>query len=172
MSSFKIKDDQKIKIYSIACKMKEEGLDSRFITNAVDLAFQYRGVYGLFELWDEENEVSEKGEIIADIQEEIEEEENLPRTPTKKPYINFEDIEFLIKHNKETKKFLKNRVEQWGGISKLAKETGIPQPSLSRFFNSASTPRKATIQKILDVLDISQKDLNAWGEHQKKAVNE
>jgi transcriptional regulator with XRE-family HTH domain len=47
-------------------------------------------------------------------------------------------------------------VDQNGGIKHLAELTGISQPSLSRFFNSATMPRRATLQKIARALKLSQ----------------
>lgn len=68
-------------------------------------------------LWAEASDEEEKGEIIADIQEEIDQFEELPRKV----------------------------VEKHGGINELSRLSGIPQPSLSRFFNSASMPRRTTL---------------------------
>lgn len=47
-----------------------------------------------------------------------------------------------------------------GGISKLAELTGIPQPSLSRFFNSNAMPRKATVLKIAKALNLDEIKIN------------
>lgn len=41
-----------------------------------------------------------------------------------------------------------------GGISKLAELTGIPQPSLSRFFSSNAMPRRSTLLKIAKALNL------------------
>jgi DNA-binding phage protein len=46
-----------------------------------------------------------------------------------------------------------------GGITKLAERTGIPQPSLSRFFNSVSMPRKSTLLKIAEALNLTQLEI-------------
>jgi DNA-binding phage protein len=45
-------------------------------------------------------------------------------------------------------------VTKHGGISKLSDLTGIPQPSLSRFFNSSSMPRRTTLLKIAKALKL------------------
>ena len=49
-----------------------------------------------------------------------------------------------------------------GGISKLADLTGIPQPSLSRFFNSNAMPRRDTVLKIAKALNIDQIKIDAF----------
>lgn len=45
------------------------------------------------------------------------------------------------------------------GVNKLASETGIPQPSLSSFLNSANMPRRATLYKIANALGLSEKEI-------------
>ena len=46
-----------------------------------------------------------------------------------------------------------------GSINKLSQETGIPQPSLSRFLNSASLPRRNTLEKIAKALGLKESTL-------------
>jgi len=60
---------------------------------------------------------------------------------------------------KAFKDALRVRVDKWGGVAKLARATGIPQPSLSRFFRSVSIPRQTTIFKIMAAMDLSEKDI-------------
>ena len=51
-------------------------------------------------------------------------------------------------------------IEERGvNLSQVAKETGIPQPSLSRFFNTTSMPRRTTIYKIANALNLSEKEI-------------
>ncbi|MFA5583834.1 MAG: helix-turn-helix transcriptional regulator, partial [Bacteriovoracaceae bacterium] len=106
----------------------------------------------------EENQ-SEKDEIISDLQEEIEDLQSAPKKPTKKPYIKFDDLELIAKDVVKFKQHLKSLVDSWGGVTKLARETGIPQPSLSRFFNSATMPRRTTLYKIANALELSEKEI-------------
>lgn len=47
-------------------------------------------------------------------------------------------------------------VDKNGGLKKLAELTEIPQPSLSRFFGSATMPRRTTLLKIARALNLSQ----------------
>jgi len=39
-------------------------------------------------------------------------------------------------------------------LNKLAEITKIPRPSLSRFFNTPSFPRRSTLEKIAQALDL------------------
>ena len=68
-------------------------------------------------------------------------------------------MESIAKDVKKIKAHLKNEVDKWGGITKLSKETGIPQPSLSRFFSSASMPRRTTLYKIAGALNLSEREI-------------
>lgn len=47
-------------------------------------------------------------------------------------------------------------VEERGGVGILAQLTGILQPSLSRFFGTATMPRRTTLLKIAHTLELSE----------------
>ncbi|MFN8369589.1 MAG: helix-turn-helix transcriptional regulator [Bacteriovoracaceae bacterium] len=132
-------------------------LSNKFIANAVEIGLYYEGVFDLFELWAKEEDEKERDQIIADLQEEIDEYKEQPKEPLKKPYIKYTDLEIIAQNVVGFKAHLKTLVDNWGGISKLAKATEIPQPSLSRFFNTPSMPRRTTLYKIADALNLSLK---------------
>jgi DNA-binding phage protein len=159
MSLYKTTDEQKVKLYEIATKMKKEGLEARFIANAVHLAEVYEGAYDLFCLWFHEKNKLEKNNIISDLQDEIDSYKEQPKEAIKKPYIKFSDLDLIAKDVSGFKAHLKTVVDQWGGISKLSKVTGIPQPSLSRFFTTDSMPRRTTLYKIAEALNLSEKEI-------------
>jgi hypothetical protein len=98
-------------------------------------------------------------QIVADLQDEIDEFEEQPSKPLKKPYISYQDLELVAKDVIGYKSYLKSLVDRWGGVTKLATVTGIPQPSLSRFFKSSSMPRRTTIYKIAEALDLTEKEI-------------
>jgi len=50
-------------------------------------------------------------------------------------------------------------IDQHGGVSEVARKSGIPQPSLSRMLNSGSMSRRSTLYKIANALDLPEKDL-------------
>ena len=159
MSTFRTTNTQKVRLYQIASDMKGRGLSDSFIAGAVGLAEYYEGAYELFELWASEEESAEQNQIISDLQDEIDEYAEQPKAPVKKPYISFKDLDSIAQNVGGFKAHLKTIVDQWGGISKLSKETGIPQPSLSRFFKTSSMPRRTTIYKIADALNLSEKEI-------------
>lgn len=159
MSTFVTSDQQRVRVYQIASKMKNEGLSDSFIAGAVKLAEYYEGAYDLFELWASEEDQNEKDNIVSDLQDEIDEYAEQPKTPVKKPYISYSDLDKIAKDVAGFKARLKSMVDQWGGITKLSKETGIPQPSLSRFFKTTSMPRRTTLYKIAEALNLSEKEI-------------
>lgn len=159
MSTYRTTDEQKVRVYEIATSMKRHGLPDSFIAQSVKLAEYYEGAFDLFELWDGEEDENEKNQIVADLQDEIDEFKEMPKEPVKKPYISYKDLDTIAHNVVGFKAHLKTKVDQWGGITKLSKETGIPQPSLSRFFNTASMPRRTTLYKIAEALNLSEKEI-------------
>lgn len=150
---------QKVRVYQIAALMKQAGLSDTFIAGVVDMAAEYEGTYDLMELWASEENSQEREDILSDLQEEVDAFLERPKKPTKKPYISFSDLDSIGGDVVKFKKELRKKVDQWGGISKLAKATGIPQPSLSRFFNSATMPRRTTLFRIAEAIGLPEKDI-------------
>jgi len=150
---------EKLEVYAIAGEMKKDtSLSPDFIAAAVEIALRSQGAYDLMTLWRDETDVKEREEIIADLQESID-DFKVVVGPQKKPKLSFENFEETIKDIKKFKKRLRDLVDQRGGIVHLSKLTGIPQPSLSRLFSSASMPRKTTLYKIAVALDLEEKDI-------------
>jgi DNA-binding phage protein len=144
--------DHQMELFEIATKMKTKGLHSKFISNAVQVAIEFEGVYDLMKLWETETDSKERNEIIADIQDMIDDCNQTEKSEA--PYIKFNDLEAIAKNIRNFKDGLLMEVTKHGGISKLSDLTGIPQPSLSRFFNSSSMPRRTTLLKIAKALKL------------------
>lgn len=159
MSLFETSPAQKIKLYEIATLMKNSGLDDSFIANGVDIGLIYEGVFDLFELWAEEEDQTEKEAILADIQDEIDEYQDQPKKPFKQPYITYDDLQAIAENVESFKAHLKSKVDKWGGVTKLARETGMPQSSLSRFFNTSTMPRRATLYRIANAMKLPQREI-------------
>ncbi len=96
----------------------------------------------------------ERGEIVADIQDLI--DDCTQKEKVEGVYVRFDDLDAIAKDIRAFKDNLRLIVDSKGGIGQLADLTGIPQPSLSRFFGSASMPRRATLLKIAKALKLSQ----------------
>ena len=154
MKAKTITSDHKMTIIEIGAKMHSEHLPSEFIASAVEIAFEFEGVLDLMMMWSTEKEEKERQEIIADIQELI--EDCAQNDVVEGVYVRFDDLEGIAKNIRAFKDQLRILVDSKGGLTNLSKEIGIPQPSLSRFFNSASMPRRMTLNKIARALGLNQ----------------
>lgn len=163
MSIFITSDEQKVKVYEIATAMKKLGLSIHFISGCVENALVNEGTHDLMVLWLEAEDETQRNEIVADLQDEVDTTAEAPKKPLKKPHIKFNDLDSIAKDIKGFKDALRVLVDRNGGIAKLAEKSGIPQPSLSRFFHSASMPRRTTLFKIAEALELDEKDIiNEW----------
>lgn len=160
MIPFKTTAEQVMKLASIMVEMERAGLDSNFIVAASELARTDQGVYDLMALWlDTAGDATERGEIVADVQESIDDYQDAPSAPLKKPYINFDKLDDVAQQVMAKKAKLRDIIDRHGGVSAVAQKTGIPQPSLSRMLNSPSIPRRSTLYRIADALDLPETDI-------------
>lgn len=145
---------EQIKLFFIAVEMKKTGLADSFIVDAVRTALEFEGVSDLMNLWMDEEDEKIQDETIADIQEMI--EECAPKEKTEEIYVKFNDLDAIAKNIRAFKDSLLQMVIERGGVSKLSELTGMPQPSLSRFFNSNAMPQRSTVLKIAKALDLGE----------------
>ena len=146
--------DVQAEAIEIGNQMIQAHLPKNFIVAAVKTAFEFEGVFNLMKMWAEESDQEEKDETIAEIQDLIDDCSQTEKIDG--AYIRFDDLEGIAKNIRTFKDNLRTIVDQNGGIGHLAAMTEIPQPSLSRFFSSASMPRRATLLKIAKALKLSQ----------------
>lgn len=152
-------DGNKLHVLDILNEMRTAGLESAFICSLMEHCQRYEGVRDLMEMWSDATDPKEQSKIIADLQECIDEIINAPQKKEERPYLRYDDID-IIKHDVvEFKQNLRKKVDLQGGISALARKTGIPQPSLSRFFSSASMPRRTTLYKIANALNLPESEI-------------
>ncbi len=152
-----VNPDIKMELMEIGIEMHKSGLANKFVTDAVFTAFEFEGIYDLMKIWSEEDDTSEQGEIVADIQDLI--NDCTQKEKIEGVYIRFDDLAAIATNIRGFKDSLRIKVDAVGGVGELAKKTGIPQPSLSRFFNSASIPHRATLLKIAKALGLSQVEI-------------
>jgi DNA-binding phage protein len=143
-------------VLDILNEMRHQGLKSAFICSLMENCQRYTGLKDLMEMWFEETDSGEKDKIIADLQESLDDIENAPQKPENRPYLGFDDLEEIKIDVIAFKKRLRAEVDRQGGISNLARKAGIPQASLSRFFTSASMPRRTTLFKIAKALNLPE----------------
>lgn len=139
-------------LFQIANQMTKAGLSDDFVAATIRTAMEYEGVEDLVKMWANEDDKNEREEIIADIQEMI--DACLQSTKTEYPFIKLNDLEAISEHIREFKDSLLHIVIERGGVNHLAELTGIPQPSLSRFFNSNAMPQRSTLLKISKALKL------------------
>lgn len=156
---FRTTPDQVIELAAIVVAMQSAGVDKAFIVAAHDLARVDQGVFDLMALWRDTTDPVERDEIVADIQESISDYEDAPAQPLQKPYIKFDALSDVAQHVVEYKKRLRDLIDRNGGISAVAKKSGIPQPSLSRMLGSASMPRRSTLYKIANAIGVSEAEI-------------
>jgi hypothetical protein len=72
-------------IFEIGAAMKRANLPDGFVADAVKTAMEFEGVYDLLVLWRDEAEQDEREEIIADIQELIEDCAQTEKPPPDPP---------------------------------------------------------------------------------------
>lgn len=154
MKAQALNPDVRVEIIEIGHQMNRVGLPKQFIAAAVETAFDFEGVYDLMKIWVDESDKKEREATVADIQDMIDECSQKERVEG--VYIRFDDLDQIAKDIRGFKDNLRLLVDKHGGIGHLADATGIPQPSLSRFFSSASMPRRATLLKIAKALGLSQ----------------
>lgn len=150
-------DELRVEAFSIGSMMRAQGLPSRFIARAVDLSEEFEGILDLMRLWRDESDTAEREEIVSDIQELIDDCAQVSKDQA--AYIRFDDLERIAADVRKFKDNLRALVDERGGIGKLAELTHMPQPSISRFFNSASMPRRATLNKFARALNLSQVEI-------------
>ena len=159
---FQTTPDQVVRLAEITVSMAAAGLDRRFVASISDLARTDQGVFDLLAMWaDAEGDDDERHEILADLQESLDDYEDAPSQPLQKPYIPFDALDDIAKDVRAFKKKLRSTIEKHGGVSEVARRTGIPQPSLSRMLNSSSMPRRSTLYKIANALELPETEIVA-----------
>ncbi len=143
---------RQIVLFEIASKMVRAGLPENFVAEAIRTGLAYEGVADLIVMWNEENEQEEQDEIIANIQDLI--NDCSQHRKEELPYIKFNDLDAIAQDIRAFKDSLLQIVEESGGITQLAEKAEMPQPSLSRFFNSNAMPHRATLLKIAKALNL------------------
>ena len=144
----------RVESYAIGAAMRQAGLPDQFIVAAVSAGNDFEGVFNLLTLWGDTADHTEKDAIIADLQELIDDcgQADIASTDC----VRFDDLDRIAADVRKFKDNLRLLVDERGGISKLAELTSIPQPSLSRFFNTAAMPRRTTLNKIARALHLRQ----------------
>jgi len=156
-----ISADLQVRLFAIASELGAAALPEEFIASATRTALEYEGIADLLVIWSEENDLKERKEIIADIQELL--DDCFQQGKFEYPYVKFNDLEKISEDIRAFKDSLLTIVNEKSSINELSKLTGIPQPSLSRFFSTTAMPRRSTLLKIAKALKLdSVKIATRW----------
>jgi hypothetical protein len=117
-----------MKLVSIMVEMEGAGLDRNFIAAASELARTDQGVYDLMALWHGTSAKSEREEIVADIQESIDDYRDAPPAPLKKPYIKFEKLGDVAKQVMAKKAKLRDIIDRHGVSRRWPRRPASPSP--------------------------------------------
>lgn len=151
--------DEIAKIKGIATEMVRANLDFDWVVAVERLAKADQGVFDLMKLWQHAEDKEAKAQIVSDLQDSLDDYADAPSEPTQRPKIPFDDLEAVTRHVLAEKRKLRDLIDRHGGVSAVAKKSGIPQPSLSRLLKSASMPRRSTLYKIAVALGVPEKEV-------------
>lgn len=161
MSFALLKPDETVTICKIASEMAQAKLPAGFIAKAVQVAIESKSGLDILLLWDEADTQEFKNRVVILLEKFFADLDDFETTKTYEANIKSEnEIDELTQKVLDYKKWLREVVNKWGGISKLSKTIGVSQPSISDFFRSASMPKKVTVDKIVNALNL--KDKNAY----------
>ena len=91
MIPFRTTPDQILKLAAIVLEMEKAGVDRNFIVDADELARRDQGVFDLMELWAAAGkDQAERDEVIADIQESIDDYRDAPPNPQKRAFASID----------------------------------------------------------------------------------
>lgn len=146
-------------IYEIAPDwLKQKELEKDFLMTVLELARKETPFYKMLLLW-EGSDSKDRKEILADLEEMVDEYHERPTAAVELPHLKMDKLASIAEEVKKYKGFLKERIEKSGGVSMVAHKCKMAQPSLSRFLNTASLPRKSTLEKLAKVLGLSQREM-------------
>lgn len=131
--------------------MVDAGLPLAFVLRVLELAKESEGVRDLVHLWAEAPDENERNEVEAELQGSIDDRED-PGPTTRVESV--EQADRLLDQRRREKEHLRRLVEAHGGVSEVARQAEMPQPSLSRLLNAMSETRPSTLLKLARAMDL------------------
>ncbi len=146
MMPFKTTPEQRLKLAQIVVEMQKAKLDPSFIDNTAELARLDQGVFDLVDLW-HQAKTADRAEILADIQESLDDYADAPAAPQEKPYIPYDQLGDLASRVMVEKAKLRQTPKRGGGVRAATASTGpggaavraAPHPCALRAAASAAT---------------------------------
>jgi hypothetical protein len=159
MNVFSTTPEQGLKAARYAVRMENEGHPSEFVSRVLRLAQSDQGVFELMELWAEADAQEERDKLVVALEEAIADEGDLQDGTQRRPKIPFDTFDEVTRRILEHKRRLRELIDRHGGVSEVARKSGIPQPSLSRMLSSGSMPRRTTLYRIARALDVAESEI-------------
>jgi DNA-binding phage protein len=159
VTPFQTTPAQHVRAAEIATRMVARGLAIEFVSQALRLAADDQGAFELMELWAEARTRKDRDATLVDLQESIEEALEMPRGIIEKPKVSFNDLDAVAAQVMKHKHRLRVLIDAHGGVSEIARRSGIPQPSLSRMLSSASMLRRTTLHRIAQAMGIHESEV-------------
>ena len=149
-----------VTICQIASDMAKAKLPSEFIAKAVQVAWESKSGFDILMLWQDADTQEFKDRVVMLLEKFFEDLEDFEATKIyEAPLKSDQELDELTQKIMDYKKWLRSVVDKWGGVSKLAKTIGVSQPSMSDFFRSASVPKKVTVDKIAQAINIDNEKI-------------
>lgn len=141
-------------VFGVIDQMRAASLPDSFVLDVTQMVREIPSVAGMLELW-LESEGDERDEIVADLQDLVDDWKQSVG-PTEEVYIRFDDLDTIAQDIMAFKDGLRAKLDDEGiTLTELSERTGMPLPSLSRFFGTPSMPRRYTLIKIARAVDFS-----------------
>ena len=158
MTATHVSDELLLDLAEVAGHMRTAGLPTDFTAAALRGADADEGIAELMILWNQSN-ADDRDKIIADIQDLLDDANDLAMPPAPRPRVSYKDLDHVVAGVRAHKQRLRDLIDRHGGVSEVARRSGIPQPSLSRLLNSGSMPRRTTLYKLASALDVSEAEI-------------
>ena len=138
-------------IERIAVAMTVAKLPLEFVLRVVNLATEIEGIADLMALWHEATCRQDRARYEADLYEAL---EDFQPKGQQEPVDSMRSTDRVYAQRKAFKEHLRQLVEEHGGVSEVARQAEMPQPSLSRLLNSMSQPRPFTLTRLAQAMGL------------------
>ncbi len=152
---------QFLRIAGILADMKAAGLPEGFLDQLATFARESEPLVEMMEVWAGGETGDDRDDTVVHLQAMIHElEDAISGAIGSGPKIPFDTLQGRVLPSvQQHKQRLRDLIDRHGGVSAVARKAGIPQPSLSRMLNDGSRPRRATLYKIAEALDVDESEI-------------
>jgi DNA-binding phage protein len=135
----------------IARLMQQAGIEPHWVEAVLTLARDSEGVGDLMLLWASAENDEDRDGTIECIQDLLDDHEPPVITP---PIRSHRELNATGERLRSYKDELRAMINAKGGVSAVARQGGLPQPSLSRLLSSGAWPRASTLNRLAQGLGV------------------